>query len=171
MIKQVFTSDDHDLVLDKSDCKATVGEHYDISVDYNKFMDRREGSRAKLCRVMKKSDERISYPSLSLGPALTDANNDVNSRWEDSGGVSSMVACPNGNTCLLVFLAGTSSREEIWNSVEWKFKRFDNRSHNIIYFAGQIIEFEYWILKYKIANFGNEPAEPNIEQISPAFHT
>jgi len=31
-------SDDHDLVLDKSDCKATVGEHYDISVDYNKFM-------------------------------------------------------------------------------------------------------------------------------------
>ena len=44
MIKQVFTSDDHDLVLDKSDCKATVGEHYDIRVDYNKFMDSREGS-------------------------------------------------------------------------------------------------------------------------------
>ena len=113
MIKQVFTWDDHDLVLDKGNCKATVGEHYDISVDYNKCMDSREGSRAKLCRVMKKSDERITYPSLNLGPALTDANNDVNAGWEDSGGVSSMVACPNGNTYLLVFLAGTSSQEEI----------------------------------------------------------
>ena len=26
----VCTSDDHDLVLDKSDCKATVGEHYEM---------------------------------------------------------------------------------------------------------------------------------------------